>query len=108
MKLPTTGFGDNETMALSIPATTQAVLDALERGRPPTVDYEVADRLSGLHRAEGLSFPFGRTSGPDLATRSGSGYSVRAWLQSDATPVANHVSRGCASPKLVAKMEIPE
>ena len=55
-----------------------------------------------------FSFPFGRTSGPDLATRSGSGYSVRAWLQSDATPVANHVFRGRASPKLVAKMEIPE
>jgi hypothetical protein len=42
-------------MALSIPATTQAVLDALERDRPPTVDYEVADKLSGLHRAEGLT-----------------------------------------------------
>jgi hypothetical protein len=42
-------------MALSIPATTQAVLDALETDRPPTVDYEVADKLSGLHRAEGLT-----------------------------------------------------
>ncbi len=42
-------------MALSIPATTQAVLDALERDRPPTVDYEVADKLSGLHMADGLT-----------------------------------------------------
>jgi hypothetical protein len=42
-------------MALSIPATTQAVLAALERDRPPTVDYEVADKLSGLHMADGLT-----------------------------------------------------
>ena len=42
-------------MALSIPATTQAVLDALEHGLPPTVDHEVAQRLSGLHVAERLT-----------------------------------------------------
>src|ERR1700732_2741373 len=42
-------------MTLSIPATTRAVLDAIETARQPTVDYEVAHQLSGLHNADGLT-----------------------------------------------------
>lgn len=39
---------------LTIPATTQAVLDRIEADPEPTVEYEIAQQLSGLHQADGL------------------------------------------------------
>lgn len=42
-------------MALTPPATTIAVLEEIESAQQPTVDYEVAGKLSGLHQADGLS-----------------------------------------------------
>jgi hypothetical protein len=42
-------------MALIIPVTTRSILDAFDAGRTPTVEYEIADKLSGLHNADGLS-----------------------------------------------------
>ena len=42
-------------MALIIPATTQSILQAFEADQLPTVDYEIAEKLSGLHNAEGLT-----------------------------------------------------
>lgn len=44
-------------MTITIPATTRAILDAFDIDRQPTVDYEVASRLSGLHLADGLTEP---------------------------------------------------
>ena len=42
-------------MALTLPATTLAALAEIESTQRPTVDYEVAGKLAGLHQAEGLS-----------------------------------------------------
>lgn len=42
-------------MTLTIPATTQAVLDRIEADSEPTVEYEIAQQLSGLHQADGLT-----------------------------------------------------
>jgi hypothetical protein len=44
-------------MTLTLPATTRSVLDAIEAARQPTVDYDVAGKLSGLHTADGLTEP---------------------------------------------------
>jgi hypothetical protein len=44
-------------MTLTVPATTSSVLDTIEAARQPTVDYEVAAKLSGLHHADGLTDP---------------------------------------------------
>jgi hypothetical protein len=42
-------------MSLSIPASTQQVIDAIEAARQPTADFEVGSKLSGLHQAQGLT-----------------------------------------------------
>ena len=42
-------------MTFTLPATTRAILDAIEAARQPIVDYEVAHPLFGLHNADGLS-----------------------------------------------------
>lgn len=42
-------------MALSIPVSTQSILDTIEANRQPILDYEIADKLSGLHRGDGLT-----------------------------------------------------
>jgi PleD family two-component response regulator len=42
-------------MTLTVPPTTLAILEEIEAARQPTVDCEVADKLSGLHQANGLT-----------------------------------------------------
>jgi cation transport regulator ChaC len=42
-------------MTLTVPATTLAILDEIETARQPSVDYEISGKLSGLHRAHGLT-----------------------------------------------------
>jgi hypothetical protein len=42
-------------VSLTIPASTRQILDAIEAERQPTVEYQIAGKLSGLHQAEGLT-----------------------------------------------------
>ena len=42
-------------MALQVPASTRSILEAFDKESQPTVDYEIAGKLSGLHQAEGLT-----------------------------------------------------
>jgi hypothetical protein len=42
-------------MALTIPAVTQTIIDEFETAKLPTLDYEIADKLGGVMRIEGLS-----------------------------------------------------
>jgi hypothetical protein len=42
-------------MPLTVPPTTLAILEEIESARQPTVDYEIAGKLSGLHQADGLT-----------------------------------------------------
>jgi cation transport regulator ChaC len=42
-------------MSLTIPASTKKVLEVIEAKRQPTVEYQIAGKLSGLHQAEGLT-----------------------------------------------------
>lgn len=42
-------------MSLSIPVSTRTILEAIEANPEPSVDYELGDKLAGLHRAEGLT-----------------------------------------------------
>jgi Domain of unknown function (DUF4209) len=42
-------------MTLTIPPTTRAILERIEADQQPTVEYEIAHQLAGLHRADGLA-----------------------------------------------------
>ena len=42
-------------MALVIPGVTQSIYESFETNLRPTVDYEIADKLGGLHGIEGLT-----------------------------------------------------
>jgi hypothetical protein len=44
-------------MPLNLPTTAQTILAAVDAERLPILDYEVAHKLSGLHRADGLTDP---------------------------------------------------
>jgi cation transport regulator ChaC len=44
-------------MALQLPVSTAAILEAFDNDPQPTVGYEVAGKLSGLHQTEGLADP---------------------------------------------------
>jgi Domain of unknown function (DUF4209) len=42
-------------MPLTIPASTQSILDTIEAERQPILDFEISSKLSGLHQADGLT-----------------------------------------------------
>ena len=42
-------------MPLTLPPATQKILEEYESSTEPTVDYEIAGKLSGIHQAEGLT-----------------------------------------------------
>ena len=42
-------------MPLTLPPATQTILQEYESSTEPTVDYEIASKLSGIHQAEGLT-----------------------------------------------------
>jgi hypothetical protein len=42
-------------MPLTLPPATQNVLEHYESSAEPTVDYEIAGKLSGIHQAERLT-----------------------------------------------------